>query len=55
MSSTKAVILLLVLTLASSYVRINDIQKLQAFYNENFHYPIVQIFHNDYFLKSAPF
>lgn len=46
---------MLVLTLASSYVRISDIQKLQAFYNDNFHYPIVQIFHNDYFLRSAPF
>lgn len=55
MSSLKAVVVLLALSLASSYVRISEISKLQAYYNDNFHYPIIQIFHNDYFLRSAPF
>lgn len=55
MSSLQAVMLLLAFSLASCYVRISDISKLQAFYNDNFHYPIVQIFHNDFFLRSAPF
>lgn len=55
MSSLSAVVVVLALSLATSYVRISEISKLQAYYNDNFHYPIIQIFHNDYFLRSAPF
>ena len=55
MSSLKAVVLLLAVSLCSCYVRLSEIPKLQAYYNDNFHYPIIQIFHNDFFLRSAPF